>query len=71
MNHGEDITTRAPIVKVRAVLLVALLALARKIVLVDFKEVDWTSMMGGAVLIISVTAAYWTIREYSDSDQKA
>jgi len=36
-NHTvlPDITSRAPVVKVKAVLLVALLALARKVVLVD------------------------------------
>lgn len=60
-NHTvmADITTKAPIVKVRAVLLVALLALSRKVVLVDFKEIDYTSMIGLAVLIMAVAGAYW------------
>lgn len=60
-NHTvmADITTKTPIVKVRAVLLVALLALSRKVVLVDFKEVDYTAMIGLAVLIIAVSGAYW------------
>lgn len=59
-NHTvmTDITTKTPIVKVRAVLLVALLALSRKVVLVDFKEVDYTAMIGLAVLIIAVSGAY-------------
>lgn len=63
-NHTvmADITTKSPIVKVRAVLLVALLALSRKVVLVDFKEVDYTSMIGLAVLIVAVAGAYWFLR---------
>ncbi|TYO99067.1 uncharacterized membrane protein (DUF373 family) [Geothermobacter ehrlichii] len=63
-NHTvlADITTKKPIVKVRAVLLVAMLALARKVVLVDFKEVSYTSMLGLAVLIICVSGAYWAVR---------
>jgi len=69
-NHTvlPEITGKAPVVKVRAVLLVALLALARKAVLVDFKEVDYTSLIGLAVLIIGVTAAYWAIQR-EDSPQ--
>lgn len=62
-NHTvlPDITSKTPLVKVRAVLLVALLALARKVVLVDFKEVPYTSMIGLAVLILAVGAAYWAL----------
>lgn len=67
-NHTvlPDITTKAPLVKVRAVLLVALLALARKVVLVDFKLVEYTSMIGLAVLIIAVTGAYWALQREED-----
>ena len=63
-NHTvmADITTKTPIVKVRAVLLVALLALSRKVVLVDFKEIEYTAMIGLAVLIVAVAGAYWFLR---------
>ena len=63
-NHTvmADITTNTPIVKVRAVLLVALLALSRKVVLVDFKEIEYTAMIGLAVLIIAVSGAYWFLQ---------
>ena len=63
-NHTvlADITVKAPLVKVRAVILVALLALSRKVVLVDFKEVEYTSMIGLAVLIVAVAAAYYVLR---------
>lgn len=67
-NHTvlPDITTKAPLVKVRAVLLVALLALARKVVLVDFKQVEYTSMIGLAILIIAVAGAYWALQREED-----
>lgn len=63
-NHTvlPDMTTKTPVVKVRAVLLVAMLALARKVVLLDFKEVDYTSMIGLAVLFLGIAAAYWGVR---------
>jgi uncharacterized membrane protein (DUF373 family) len=71
-NHTvmADITTKSPIVKVRAVLLVALLALSRKVVLVDFKEVDYTSMIGLACLIVAVSGAYWFLQPDSAPDEK-
>ncbi|GAB4174642.1 MAG: phosphate-starvation-inducible PsiE family protein [Geothermobacteraceae bacterium] len=64
-NHTvlPDISEKKPVVKVRAVLLVAMLALARKVVLVDFKKVSYTSMIGLAVLIVCVSVAYWVIRQ--------
>ena len=64
-NHTvlPDITSRSPLVKVRAVLLVALLALSRKVVLVDFKEVEFTSMIGLAVLIVAVALTYWVVQK--------
>ena len=67
-NHTvlPDITTKTPLVKVRAVLLVALLALARKVVLVDFKQVAYTSMIGLAVLIVAVAGAYWALQREED-----
>jgi uncharacterized membrane protein (DUF373 family) len=63
-NHTvmADITTKAPLVKVRAVLLVALLALSRKVVLVDFKEIEYTAMIGLACLIVAVAGAYWFLQ---------
>ena len=63
-NHTvlPDITSKTSLVKVRAVLLVALLALSRKVVLVDFKEVDFTSMVGLAVLIVAVALTYWVVQ---------
>ncbi|WP_158247120.1 phosphate-starvation-inducible PsiE family protein [Geothermobacter hydrogeniphilus] len=63
-NHTvlPDITSKTPLVKVQAVLLVALLALARKVVLVDFKTVSYALMIGLGVLILAVAGAYWVLR---------
>ena len=69
-NHTvlPDITSKSPLVKVRSVLLVALLALSRKVVLVDFKEVAYTSMIGLAVLIVAVASTYWVIHKGEAQD---
>ncbi len=63
-NHTvlPDITTKTPVVKVRAVLLVAMLAMARKVVLIDFKEIEYTMMIGLAVLFLGISAASWGVR---------
>lgn len=64
-NHTvlPEISSGTPIVKVRAVILVALLALARKLVLVDYHKEDYTSLIGLAVLVVAATFAYWVIRK--------
>ena len=64
-NHTvlPEISSGTPIVKVRAVILVALLALARKLVLVDYHQEDYTSLIGLAVLVLAATVAYWVVRK--------
>ena len=63
-NHTvlPDMTTKSPVVKVRAVLLVAMLALARKVILLDFKETEYTMVIGLAILFVGIAAAYWGVR---------
>lgn len=62
-NHTvfANISGTSTTVKVRAVLLVSLLALARKVVLIDLKDYDYTSLIALAVLITGVTLAYWVV----------
>ncbi len=62
-NHTvlPEISSGTAIVKVRAVILVALLALARKLVLVDYHKEEYTSLIGLAVLVLSATVAYWVV----------
>ncbi|NOY14295.1 MAG: phosphate-starvation-inducible PsiE family protein [Deltaproteobacteria bacterium] len=63
-NHTvlPEISSGTPVVKVRAVILVALLALARKLVLVDYHKEDYTSLIALAVLVVAATFAYWVVR---------
>lgn len=65
-NHTvfTAITGATPTVKVRAVLLVSLLALSRKVVLIDLKDYDYTSIIALAVLIAGVTLAYWVVARF-------
>ena len=70
-NHTvlPEISSGTPIVKVRAVILVALLALARKLVLVDYHKEDYTSLIALAVLVVSATFAYWVVRRDEEGTQ--
>jgi uncharacterized membrane protein (DUF373 family) len=47
---------------VEIVLLVAMIAVARKVILIDMKEMDPGSMFGVAALLISLAASYYLIR---------
>ena len=64
-NHTvlPEISSGTAIVKIRAVILVALLALARKLVLVDYHQEDYTTLIGLAVLVLAATAAFWVVRK--------
>lgn len=65
-NHTvfTAISGSTPTVKVRAVLLVSLLALARKVVLIDMNDYDYTSIIALAILIAGVTLAYWVVARF-------
>jgi uncharacterized membrane protein (DUF373 family) len=55
--------SRAHIIEVQTVLLIALLALARKLIILDLHEYDGVQVLalGGVVLAIGVT--YWLVRD--------
>ncbi|MDZ4184984.1 MAG: phosphate-starvation-inducible PsiE family protein [Desulfuromonadales bacterium] len=65
-NHTvfSTIAGTSATVKVRSVLLVSLLALARKVVLIDLNDYDYTSIIALAVLIAGVTLAYWVVARF-------
>jgi uncharacterized membrane protein (DUF373 family) len=44
------------------VLEVALIAIARKVIILDFKQYDSTAILGIAALIIAISASYYIIR---------
>lgn len=55
------------VVRVEIIILVAIIALAKKIIIMDFNDLDALSMIGLAALLISLAAAYFLIKH---SDHK-
>jgi uncharacterized membrane protein (DUF373 family) len=54
------------IIQTKVVLLIALLALSRKIVLIDIETVGAGELIGLGVLVLSLGAVYWLMRERDD-----
>jgi uncharacterized membrane protein (DUF373 family) len=57
------------VIQARVVILIALLALARKIIVVELFEVSAASVMALAALALSLGIAYWLVRERDDRAQ--
>lgn len=70
-NHTvfSTISGSSTTVKVRSVILVSLLALARKVVLIDLKDYEYTSIIALAVLITGVTFAYWVVARFEQTPE--
>ena len=51
------------VVQVRAVLLIALLAVVRKLILLDVKATDALQLLALAAAILALGAAYWMVRD--------
>jgi uncharacterized membrane protein (DUF373 family) len=54
------------VIQIKIVLLVALLALARKFIILDFKETSAEMMLGLAAITLVLGITYWLIRERDD-----
>jgi uncharacterized membrane protein (DUF373 family) len=65
------ITRERGIIQARIVILIALLALARKVVVVDPYEVAPTSLAALAGLVLALGVAYWFMREPEDGVDSA
>ena len=50
------------VVRVEIIILVAIIALAKKIIVMDFEGIDSLAMLGLAALLIMLAAAYYLIR---------
>jgi uncharacterized membrane protein (DUF373 family) len=57
------VTRQESIIQTRVVLLIALLALARTLVVFDLQDVSPAQLAGLAGVTLAVAAAYWLIRE--------
>jgi uncharacterized membrane protein (DUF373 family) len=70
LNHSilSVLERRHGIVQVRTVVLIAILALVRKFILIDFTQETPLMMIGLAASTLALGAVYWTVRE---QDQRA
>jgi uncharacterized membrane protein (DUF373 family) len=67
-NHTLQyvVTRQQSIIQTKVVLLIALLALARKFIILDLKEVSAEMMLGLAAITLVLGISYWLIRERDD-----
>jgi uncharacterized membrane protein (DUF373 family) len=54
------------IIQTKIVLLISLLAIARKVIVLDFQTTDLGQLLGLAALILALGAVYWLMRERDD-----
>jgi uncharacterized membrane protein (DUF373 family) len=54
------------IIQTRVVLLIALLAVARKVIILDLHQIEVGAMLGLAAIILVLGTTYWLIREQDD-----
>ena len=64
-NHTLQyvVTRQQSIIQTKVVLLIALLALARKFIILDLKDVSAEMMLGLAAITLVLGISYWLIRE--------
>ena len=58
---------RDNVVQIRSVVLIALLAICRKVIILDLRETDTSQVFALAAAILALGVVYWLIR---DSDQR-
>jgi uncharacterized membrane protein (DUF373 family) len=58
---------RENVVQIRSVVMIALLAICRKVIILDVKETDALQIFALAAAILALGVVYWLIR---DSDQR-
>ena len=67
-NHSLQYVVRREqsIIQTKIVLLIALLAIARKFIVLDLSRVDAAELLGLAAITLALGIAYWLIRERDD-----
>jgi uncharacterized membrane protein (DUF373 family) len=67
-NHTLQfvVARRESIIQTKVVLLISLLALARKVIVIDLETVAVSELVGLAALILALGAVYWMMRERDD-----
>lgn len=71
-NHSVHVAVkhRTGAVQVRMVVLIAVLVIARKLMLLDYATVDVRTLLGFAALLLALGGLYWMIT-HSDARQQA
>jgi uncharacterized membrane protein (DUF373 family) len=54
------------IIQTKIVLLISLLAIARKVIVLDFEKTQPAELFGLAAVILALGAVYWLLRERDD-----
>lgn len=67
-NHTLQyvVASKQSIIQTKVILLIALLALARKLIVLDLHEVDAGQMLGLAAITLALGITYWLMRERDD-----
>jgi len=67
-NHTLQyvVTRQQSIIQTKVVLLIAMLALARKFIILDLHEVSPGHLLGLAAITLALGTAYWLLRERDD-----
>jgi uncharacterized membrane protein (DUF373 family) len=67
-NHTLQyvVTRQESIIQTKVVLLIALLALARKLIILDLHDVSAGQLLGLAAITLVLGIAYWLMRERDD-----
>jgi uncharacterized membrane protein (DUF373 family) len=60
------VTREQSIIQTKVVLLIALLALARKFIILDLKETTPDQMLGLAAITLALGVTYWLMRDRDD-----
>lgn len=61
---------REDIIHVKIVMATALMAIARKVIILDFKEVEYHEIYGLAALVLAMSAGYWLVVQYGRSRER-
>lgn len=70
-NHTLQfaVTRRQSIIQTKVVLLIAMLAIARKFIILDLDTTQAADMLGLAAIMLSLGIAYWLMRDREEKDK--
>ena len=71
-NHSIVLSMRerAGVLQVRVIVMITIIVIARKIILIDYSTVSWSTLLGFGGLALALGALYWLLSEI-DSRHRA